>query len=88
MLKPLGVNIVVEPIEVDSVTDGGVIIPDTVKEKPQRGVVLAVGPGTKDETIEVAKKDTILFRKNAGTEIELDKKTYLLIKQSDILAII
>ena len=86
--RPSGLNIIVEPIELDSVTDAGIIIPDNVKEKPQKGTVTAVGVGTKDEPMEIAEKDIILFRKNSGIEIELDSKQYLLLKQSDVLAII
>ena len=86
-LKPLADRVVVEPAEAEQKTAGGIIIPDTAKEKPQTGVVVAVGPGKKDEPMTVKKGDTVLYGKYSGTEISLDGKTYLIMKESDIYAI-
>jgi chaperonin GroES len=85
-LKPLADRVVVEPAEAEQKTAGGIIIPDTAKEKPQKGVVVAVGPGKKDEPMTVKKGDTVLYGKYSGTEISLDGKTYLIMKESDIYA--
>ena len=85
-LKPLADRVVVEPAEAEQKTAGGIIIPDTAKEKPQKGVVVAVGPGKKDEPMTVKKGDTVLYGKYSGTEISLDGKTYLIMKEGDIYA--
>jgi len=85
-LKPLADRVVVEPAEAEQKTAGGIIIPDTAKEKPQKGVIIAVGPGKKDEPMTVKKGDTVLYGKYSGTEINIDGKTYLIMKESDIYA--
>lgn len=88
MLKPLGTRVVVEPKEAETMTAGGLYIPDNAKEKPQQGVIVAVGPGSKDEPMEVKVGETVLYGKYAGTEVTVDNKKYLIVKQSDILAIL
>ena len=88
MLKPLGTRVVIEPKEAETRTAGGLYIPDNAKEKPQQGVVVAVGPGAKDEPMEVKTGDVVLYGKYAGTEVTVETKKYLLVKQSDILAIL
>jgi chaperonin GroES len=87
-IKPLADRVLVEPKEAEEKTASGIYIPDTAKEKPQKGTVIAVGPGTKDVTMEVKVKDVVLYGKYAGTEINVDGKDYLMMKQSDILAVI
>lgn len=87
-IKPLADRVLVEPMEAEEKTASGIYIPDTAKEKPQKGTVVAVGPGTKDITMEVKVKDVVLYGKYAGTEINVDGKDYLMMKQSDILAVI
>jgi chaperonin GroES len=92
-LKPLGDRLIVEPIEAEEVTASGIVLPETAKEKPQRGKVLAVGPGRRDEggkriEMGVKKDDTVLYAKYAGTEVKIDDKKYLILKESDILAIV
>ncbi len=92
-LKPLGNRIVVEPIEQEEVTAGGIVLPETAKEKPQRGKILAVGPGERNDKgeripLDVAEGDTVLFAKYAGTEVKLDGKKLLILRESDLLAII
>ncbi len=87
-IKPLADRVLVEPMEAEEKTASGIYIPDTAKEKPQRGTVVALGPGTKDVTMEVKKGDVVLYGKYAGTEISIDGKDYLMMKQSDILAIV
>jgi chaperonin GroES len=87
-IKPLADRVLVEPQAAEAKTASGIIIPDSAKEKPQRGTVIAVGPGTKDEKMEVKVGDVILYGKYAGTELSLDKKDYLIMRQSDILAIV
>jgi chaperonin GroES len=92
-LKPLGNRVVVEPVEQDEITASGIILPETAKEKPQKGIVLAVGPGDRDDkgnriAMDVAVKDTVLFAKYGGTEIKIDGKKYLILRESDILAIV
>lgn len=88
MIKPLQDRVLVEPKEAETVTAGGLIIPDTAKEKQQQGVVIAVGSGKKDEPMEVKVGDTVLYGKYAGTEVKYEGKDYLIVKQSDILAIL
>ncbi len=92
-LKPLADRVLVEPIEDEEITPGGIVLPETAKEKPQRGKVLAVGPGGRDEdgkiiTMEVAVGNTVLFAKYSGTEIKMDGKKMLIMRQSDLLAIV
>jgi chaperonin GroES len=87
-LKPLADRVLVEPAAAEEKTVGGIIIPDTAKEKPQRGKVVAAGTGKKDEPMTVKAGDTILYGKYAGTEITVDGKEYLIMRESDIFAII
>ena len=87
-VKPLSDRVVIEPKPAEEKTAGGLYIPDTAKEKPQAGKVIAVGPGTADVKMEVKVGDQVLYGKYAGTEISIDGKDYLIMKQSDILAII
>ena len=87
-LKPLADRVLVEPAQADEMTASGIIIPDTAKEKPQKGSVVAVGAGKKDEPLTVKVGDTILYGKYAGTEITIDGKEYLIMRESDIFAII
>ena len=92
-LKPLGSRVVVEPIEQEDITASGIVLPETAKEKPQRGKVLSIGPGDRDESgkriqMDVAVGDTVLFAKYAGTEIKLDSKKLLILRESDLLAIV
>ena len=88
MIKPLADRVVIEPQEAQTKTASGLYIPDTAKEKPQQGVIVAVGPGKTDEPMEVKVGDVVLYGKYAGTEVNVDDKQYLIVKQSDILAII
>lgn len=87
-IKPLADRVLIKPAAAEEKTVGGIIIPDTAKEKPLKGEVLAVGNGTKDEEMVVKKGDNVLFGKYAGTELDLDGEKYLIMRQSDILAII
>jgi chaperonin GroES len=87
-IKPLADRVVVEASPAESKTAGGIIIPDTAKEKPQRGTIMAVGTGKKDEPITVKVGDTVLYGKYSGTEIQIDGKEYLIMRESDIFAII
>jgi len=87
-VKPLADRVLVEPAEAETKTAGGIIIPDTAKEKPQKGKVVAVGTGKKDEPITVKAGDTVLYGKYSGTEIQIDGKEYLIMRESDIYAII
>ena len=88
MIKPRADRVLIEPKEAETKTASGIFIPDTAKEKPQQGTVLAVGPGKKDEPMEVKVGDVVLFGKYAGTEVAVEEKKYLIVKQSDILAIL
>ena len=88
MIKPLAGRVLIEPKEAETKTASGIFIPDTAKEKPQQGTVIAVGPGKKDEPMEVKVGDVVLFGKYAGTEVAVEEKKYLIVKQSDILAIL
>ena len=88
MLKPLADRVVIEPTEAETKTASGIFIPDTAKEKPQQGTVVAAGPGKKDEPMEVKVGDVVLYGKYAGTEVTVEDKKYLIVKQSDILAIL
>jgi chaperonin GroES len=92
-LKPLGNRVVIEPIEQEDITSGGIVLPETAKEKPQKGTILSVGPGERDEDgkyipMDVKEGDTVLFAKYAGTEIKVDGDKLLILKESDILAIV
>jgi chaperonin GroES len=92
-LKPLGNRVVIEPIEQEEITAGGIVLPETAKEKPQKGKVLSVGPGDRNEKgdripLDVSEGDTVLFAKYAGTEIKLDGKKLLILRESDLLAIL
>ncbi|MCU0421199.1 MAG: co-chaperone GroES [Bacteroidia bacterium] len=87
-LKPLADRVLVEPAAAEEKTVGGIIIPDTAKEKPQRGKVIAVGNGKKDEPLTVKAGDTVLYGKYSGTEISVDGKDYLIMRESDIFAIL
>lgn len=87
-VKPLADRVLIQPVAAEEVTMSGIIIPDSAKEKPLKGTVLAVGPGTKDETMEVKVGDTVLYGKYAGTEVELDGEKVLIMRQNDVLAVI
>ena len=92
-LKPLADRLVVEPIEQEEVTAGGIILPETAKEKPQQGKVIAAGPGRTDEDgkripMDVNVGDKVLYAKYSGTEIKMDGKKLLILRESDILAIV
>ena len=87
-LTPLADRVVVEPAEAEQKTAGGIIIPDTAKEKPQKGTIVAVGNGKKDEPMIVKVGDAVLYGKYSGTEINVDGKDYLIMKESDIYAIV
>jgi chaperonin GroES len=87
-ITPLADRVVVEPAAAEETTSGGIIIPDTAKEKPQRGTVVAVGSGKKDEPMTVNVGDTVLYGKYAGTEVQLEGKDYLIMRESDIFAVI
>ena len=87
-IKPLADRVLVEPMAAETKTASDIIIPDTAKEKPQKGKVVAVGPGTKDEDMTVKEGDTVLYGKYSGTELKFDGSDYLMMRESDILAII
>jgi len=87
-IQPLADRVVIEPAIAEEKTAGGIIIPDTAKEKPQRGIVLAVGPGKKDEPLTVKAGDVVLYGKYAGTEISIDGNDFLIMRESDIVAIV
>ncbi len=87
-IKPLADRVLIEPAQAEEKTASGIIIPDTAKEKPQKGEVVAVGNGKKDEPLTVKVGDAVLYGKYAGTEITVDGKDYLMMKESDILAIV
>lgn len=92
-LKPLGDRLLVEPIEQEEMTASGIVLPETAKEKPMQGKVIAAGPGARKEdgsrvAMDVSVNDTVLYAKYAGTEIKLDGKKYLILKETDILAIV
>ena len=86
-VNPLADRVLVEPLAAEQKTAGGIIIPDTAKEKPQKGTVVAVGEGKKDEPMTVKVGDTVLYGKYAGTEINVEGKDYLIMRESDIFAI-
>lgn len=87
-IKPLADRVVVQPQEAETKTASGLYIPDTAKEKPQRGKIVAVGSGKKDEPMELAVGDVVLYGKYAGTEINVEGEDYLIMRQSDVLAVI
>ena len=87
-IKPLADRVLLEPAAAETKTASGLIIPDNAKEKPQKGTVVAVGKGTKDEPMTVKVGDTVLYGKYAGTELKLEGNDYLIMRESDILAII
>jgi chaperonin GroES len=91
--KPLGGRVLVEPLEQDEITPGGIILPETAKEKPQEGKILATGPGERDDegkriVMDVKVGDKVLFAKYSGTEVKMDGKKLLILRESDILGII
>ena len=87
-IKPLADRVLIKPADAEEKTASGIIIPDSAKEKPLKGEVIAVGKGTKDEEMILKKGDKVLYGKYAGTEIEIDDNNYLIMRQSDVLAII
>ncbi|MBS1612909.1 MAG: co-chaperone GroES [Bacteroidetes bacterium] len=87
-LQPLADRVLVKPAEAETKTAGGLYIPDSAKEKPQRGTVIAAGPGKKDEPTTVKAGDTVLYGKYSGTEVQVDGVDYLIMRESDIFAII
>ena len=87
-IQPLADRVLIKPAAAEEKTVGGIIIPDTAKEKPLKGSVIAVGNGTKDEEMLLKAEDTVLYGKYSGTEVELDGEKYLIMRQSDVLAIL
>ena len=87
-IKPLADRVLVEPLEAETKTASGIIIPDTAKENPQKGSIVAVGPGTKENPVTVKVGDSVLYGKYSGTELKLEGKDYLIMRESDILAIV
>jgi len=92
-LKPLGDRLVIKPTEQEDVTSSGIFLPETAKEKPQQGKVIAAGPGARKENgdriaLDVQVEDTVLYAKYAGTTIKLDGQEYLILKETDVLAIV
>lgn len=87
-IKPLSDRVLIEPLPAETKTASGIFIPDTAKEKPQRGIVVAVGKGSKDHEMTVNVGDTVLYGKYAGTELKLEGKDYLIMREDDILAIV
>ncbi|MBV8252513.1 chaperonin GroES [Chitinophaga dinghuensis] len=87
-IKPLADRVIVKPAAAEEKTAGGIIIPDTAKEKPQKGTVVAAGPGKKDEPVTVKVGDTVLYGKYSGTEISIEGDDYLIMRESDILAVV
>ena len=87
-VKPLADRVLVKPVEAEEKTASGIIIPDSAKEKPLKGEIIAAGKGTKDEEMVLKPGDRVLYGKYAGTEIELEGEKYLIMRQSDVLAII
>lgn len=87
-IKPLADRVLIKPAPAEEKTVGGIIIPDTAKEKPLQGCVIAAGNGTKDEEMVLKAGDTVLYGKYSGTEVELDGEKYLIMRQSDVLAIL
>ena len=92
-LKPLGDRLIVEPIEQEELTASGIVLPETAKEKPMQGKALAIGPSARKEdgsriAMDVSKGDTVLYAKYAGTEVKIENKKYLILKETDVLAIV
>lgn len=87
-IRPLADRVLIEPSSAEEKTSGGIIIPDTAKEKPQKGTIVAVGPGTSDQKMTVKVGDTVLYGKYSGTDINYDGRDYLIMKESDIYAIV
>ncbi|MCG3210791.1 MAG: 10 kDa chaperonin [Anaerolineae bacterium] len=92
-LKPLGDRLIVQPIEQEEVTASGIVLPETAKEKPMQGKVVAAGPGARKEdgsrvAMDVKEGDTVLYAKYAGTEVKIGDKKYLILKETDVLAIV
>ena len=87
-MKPLADRVMVEPAEAETTTASGIIIPDTAQEKPQKGIIVAVGDGTKDNKMTVKIGDKVLYGKYSGTELKFDDNNYLIMRESDLLAII
>ena len=85
-IKPLADRVVVEPLDAEEKTAGGIFIPDNAKERPQKGKVVAVGPGKGDEKMELKKDDVVLYGKYSGTEIKVNGKALLIMRESDVLA--
>jgi chaperonin GroES len=92
-LKPLGERLIVEPTEQEEMTPSGIVLPETAKEKPMQGKVIAAGPGARKDdgsriAMDVSEGDTVLYAKYAGTEVKIEDKKYLILKESDVLAIV
>ena len=87
-IKPLADRVLIEPAPAETKTVGGIILPDTAKEKPLQGTIVAVGKGTKDEEMILKEGDTVLYGKYAGTELEFEGKKYLIMRQSDVVAVL
>ena len=87
-IKPLADRVLIEPAAAETQTSSGLYIPDTAKEKPQKGIVVAVGPGTKEDPVTLSVGDTVLYGKYAGTELQHDGKDFLIMKENDIIAIV
>lgn len=87
-IKPLSDRVLIEPVAAETQTASGIFIPDTAKEKPQKGIVVAVGKGTKDHEMTVKEGDTVLYGKYAGTELKFEGKDYLIMKEDEIFAVI
>lgn len=87
-IRPLADRVLVLPAPAETMTKGGIIIPDTAKEKPQKGTIMAAGPGKKDEPVTVKVGDAVLYGKYAGTEINIDGVEYLIMRESDIFAVL
>ena len=87
-IKPLGSRVIIKTAEAETKTASGIFIPDTAKEKPQRGTIVAVGPGTKEEEVTVKVGDTVLYGKYSGTEVAIEGNEYLIMKEADIYAVV
>lgn len=92
-LKPLGDRLIIEPIEQEELTASGIVLPETAKEKPMQGKVLAIGPGARKEDgsripMDVSTGDTVLYARYAGTEVKIENRKYLILKETDVLAIV
>lgn len=87
-IKPLSDRVLIEPVAAETQTASGIFIPDTAKEKPQKGIVVAVGKGTKDHEMTVKTGDTVLYGKYAGTELKFEGKDYLIMKEDEIFAVL